>query len=57
MIKRLLKSLKYECVYLRELETGSELRSALAWPRQAAELVKLSTLKTLFSGPTKWTHF
>ena len=31
MIERLWKSLKYECVYLRELETGSELRSALAW--------------------------
>ena len=30
MIERLWKSLKYECVYLRELETGSELRSALA---------------------------
>jgi len=29
MIERLWKSLKYECVYLRELETGSDLRSAL----------------------------
>jgi len=31
MIERLWRSLKYECVYLRELETGSELRQALAW--------------------------
>ncbi len=31
MIERLWKSLKYECVYLRELETGSDLRRALAW--------------------------
>jgi len=31
MIERLWKSLKYECVYLRELETGSDLRNALAW--------------------------
>ena len=25
------RSQKYKCVYLRELETGSELRQALAW--------------------------
>ena len=31
MIKRLWRSLKYECVYLRELNTGSELREALVW--------------------------
>ncbi|XXJ20279.1 IS3 family transposase [Desulfovibrio caledoniensis] len=31
MIERLWRSLKYECVYVRELETGSDLRSALAW--------------------------
>jgi len=31
MIERLWRSLKYECVYLRELSTGSELREALAW--------------------------
>ncbi len=31
MIERLWKSLKYECVYVRELETGSDLRGALAW--------------------------
>ncbi|CCH47688.1 transposase (fragment) [Pseudodesulfovibrio piezophilus C1TLV30] len=31
MIERLWKSLKYECVYWRELKTGSELQSALAW--------------------------
>ncbi len=31
MIERLWRSLKYECVYLRELETGSELRQALSW--------------------------
>lgn len=31
MIERLWRSLKYECVYLREMETGSELRSSLAW--------------------------
>ena len=31
MIERLWKSLKYECVYLRELERRSDLRSALAW--------------------------
>ncbi len=31
MIERLWRSLKYGCVYLRELETGSELRQALAW--------------------------
>ena len=30
MIERLWRSLKYECVYLREIETGSELRLALA---------------------------
>jgi putative transposase len=29
MIERLWRSLKYECVYLREMETGSELRQAL----------------------------
>lgn len=31
MIERLWRSLKYECVYLREYETGSELRRSLAW--------------------------
>lgn len=31
MIERLWRSLKYECVYLREMETGRELRQALAW--------------------------
>ncbi|WP_439646696.1 IS3 family transposase [Salidesulfovibrio brasiliensis] len=31
MIERLWKSLKYECVYLRELKTGSDLRNALVW--------------------------
>ena len=31
IIERLWKSLKYECVYLRELERGNELRNALAW--------------------------
>ena len=31
MIERLWRSLKYECVYLREYETGSELRHSLAW--------------------------
>jgi putative transposase len=31
MVERLWRSLKYECVYLRELETGSDLRRALAW--------------------------
>jgi putative transposase len=31
MIERLWRSLKYECVYLRETETGSEMRRALAW--------------------------
>lgn len=31
MIERLWRSVKYECVYLRELATGSELRQALAW--------------------------
>ncbi|TDT82043.1 integrase-like protein [Pseudodesulfovibrio indicus] len=31
MIERLWRSLKYECVYLREIETGSELRRTLAW--------------------------
>lgn len=31
MIERLWRSLKYECVYLREYETGSDLRQTLAW--------------------------
>lgn len=31
MIERLWRSLKYECIYLREFTTGSELRRALAW--------------------------
>jgi putative transposase len=31
MIERLWRSLKYECVYLREFETGSDLRRAMAW--------------------------
>ena len=31
MIERLWRSLKYECVYLREFVTGQELRRALAW--------------------------
>ena len=31
MIERLWRSLKYECVYLREMETGRELRQSLAW--------------------------
>jgi putative transposase len=31
MIERLWRSLKYECAYLREMGTGSELRQALAW--------------------------
>lgn len=31
MIERLWRSLKYECVYLREMKTGSELREALVW--------------------------
>ena len=31
MIERLWRSLKYECVYLRETEAGSEMRRALAW--------------------------
>jgi len=31
MIKRLWRSLKYECVYLRKMVTGSELRQTLAW--------------------------
>jgi putative transposase len=30
-IERLWRSLKYECVYLHAYETGSELRSGLAW--------------------------
>lgn len=29
-IERLWRSLKYECVYLRAFETGSELRTGLA---------------------------
>ncbi len=31
MIERLWRSLKYECVYLREYETGSDLRRSLTW--------------------------
>ena len=31
MIERLWRSLKYECVYLQEMETGKKLRSSLAW--------------------------
>jgi putative transposase len=31
MIERLWRSLKYECVYLREMENGKELRQTLAW--------------------------
>lgn len=31
MIERLWRSLKYECVYLREYETCSDLRRSLAW--------------------------
>jgi len=31
MIERLWRSLKYECGYLREHETGSDLRRILAW--------------------------
>ena len=31
MIERLWRSLKYECVYLKEYETGSDLRRSLAW--------------------------
>lgn len=31
MIERLWRSLKYECLYLREIETGSELCRVLAW--------------------------
>jgi len=31
MIERLWRSLKYECVYLREAETGGDMRRALAW--------------------------
>jgi putative transposase len=31
MIERLWRSLKYECVYLKEYETGSELRRSLVW--------------------------
>ena len=30
MIKRLLRSMKYECVYLNAFETGSELRSGIS---------------------------
>jgi len=30
-IERLWRSLKYECVYLRAFETGSELRAGLTW--------------------------
>jgi putative transposase len=30
-IERLWRSLKYECVYLHAFETGSELRTGLAW--------------------------
>ena len=31
MIERLWRSLKYECIYLREAETVSQLRSSLRW--------------------------
>ncbi len=31
MIERLWQALKYECVYLQELETGSDLRRTLVW--------------------------
>ena len=31
MIERLWRSLKYECVYLREHETGGQLRQTLTW--------------------------
>ena len=31
MIERLRRSLKYECVYLREAETGGNMRRTLAW--------------------------
>ena len=31
MIERSWRSLKYECLYLREIETGSELCRVLAW--------------------------
>jgi len=31
MIERLWRSLKYECVYLREAETVSQLRASLRW--------------------------
>lgn len=31
MVERPWRSLKYECIYLRELETGSDLRRTLAW--------------------------
>ena len=31
MIERLWRSLKYECVYLKEYETGSDLRQSLTW--------------------------
>ena len=31
MIERLWRSLKFECVYLQEYETGSDLRRSLAW--------------------------
>ena len=31
MIERLWRTLKYECVYLKEYETGSDLRRSLAW--------------------------
>ena len=31
MIERLWRSLKYECVYLKEYETGGDLRRSLAW--------------------------
>ena len=31
MIERLWRSVKYECIYLKEFKTGSELRHSLAW--------------------------
>lgn len=31
MLERLCKSLKYGCVYLRELETSFDLRNTLGW--------------------------
>ena len=64
MIERLWKSLKYECVYLRELETGSDLRNALAWWFDFSTTVVLTRPLTAGSrwryikrGRTKWPHF